>query len=313
MKYDFVGKKLWQRLPKLENPIEWDGAWALALDPFGNLHAGGSLGIHKYDSQGNLVWLAQANGVRAIAVAADGSVCAVGRSEPGVTDKYEVIKIDAHGRRLWTSRFSGAAEDYLVPVSVRFDDAGNVCAAGSEGTARFDTNGNLLWLASESRVRALEVDASGHIYVAGSAYGHEPGYGLRTIKYDPGGRIQWVAHYSAGDALFHRVAGLKLDHGGNLWITGTAENDIVTLKYAQAEHFVGKFSSVAASVGGGVEILFQGSPGSEYRLEASTNFVNWLSLTNVLSGPALLKWTDHSRREVPSRFYRAVIQPNIRP
>jgi hypothetical protein len=92
--------------------------------------------------------------------------------------------------------------------------------------------------------------------------------------------------------LFHRAAGLKLDSDGNVLVTGTADNDIVTVKYAQPENSVGKFNGVTAT-GKGLGILFDGSAGSEYRLEGSTNLVDWVSLTNLLGGPSPLKWTDH--------------------
>lgn len=312
IKCDSGGRKLWQRLPKLESSNEWDGGWAIALDPFGNLYVGGSLGIHKYDSDGNLIWLAQAGWVRAIAVSADGSVCGVGPSSVPNEDKHEIVKVDTNGQTLWTSHFPGTSPGYVAPFA-KFDGAGNVCTAGADGTAKFDRDGKLLWFAPESRVNALEVDRFGNIYVAGSPYGYEPGYGLRTIKYDPDGRIQWVAHYSVGDGLFHRAAGLKLDDAGNVLITGTADNDIVTVKYVQSEHPVGRFKGLTSSGANEVEILFEGNPGSEYRLEASTDLVNWQPLTNVLSSPVPMKWVDDKNRELPSRFYRAVIAPNIRP
>jgi hypothetical protein len=167
-------------LPKLESPDEWGGGWTLALDSLGNLYVGGSLGIHKYDSNGNLVWLAAVGWIRSLALAPDGSIYGVGAgSAENVSSQYKVIKVDTSGRTLWTGQFPGAAADYLVPVSSRFDRAGNLCAAGSEGTAKFDGNGTLLWFARDGHVNALDLDGAGNIYVTGSAYGYEPGYGGR--------------------------------------------------------------------------------------------------------------------------------------
>ncbi|MEK7686100.1 MAG: hypothetical protein AAB466_11825 [Verrucomicrobiota bacterium] len=50
---------------------------------------------------------------------------------------------------------------------------------------------------------------------------------------------------------------------------------------------------------------FYGEPGAYYRVQASTNLVNWLPLaTNQISGLGYLEFTDTSSTNYDRRFYR---------
>jgi hypothetical protein len=135
---------------------DWGGGWALTLDNAGNLFLGGSLGVHKLDPGGSVIWLAAANQVRALALGQNQNVYAVGaENDPKKLDTYEVVCLSGAGDRIWTSHFPGAGADYLSPVTIKTDSQENVCVAGSEGTARFDRDGHLLWFAPDRRVDAL--------------------------------------------------------------------------------------------------------------------------------------------------------------
>lgn len=55
----------------------------------------------------------------------------------------------------------------------------------------------------------------------------------------------------------------------------------------------------------GALLRFRGSPGFGYVLEASTNLVDWIALTNLLAGPdGLFDFLDGNATTSPARFYR---------
>lgn len=55
----------------------------------------------------------------------------------------------------------------------------------------------------------------------------------------------------------------------------------------------------------GALLRFSGSPGFGYVMEASTNLVNWLALTNLVAGTdGLFEFLDTSATNFPTRFYR---------
>ena len=52
-------------------------------------------------------------------------------------------------------------------------------------------------------------------------------------------------------------------------------------------------------------LRFSGSPGFGYVLEASTNLVNWLALTNLVArSDGLFEFLDTNATNFPTRFYR---------
>jgi uncharacterized delta-60 repeat protein len=61
--------------------------------------------------------------------------------------------------------------------------------------------------------------------------------------------------------------------------------------------------------GGGVRFFFQGEAEKLFSIQASTNFVDWLAMTNVKASTVPLSVTDGS--SFPHRFYRAVALPDL--
>ena len=52
-----------------------------------------------------------------------------------------------------------------------------------------------------------------------------------------------------------------------------------------------------------------GDPGISYSLQASTNFVSWISLGNIESAGASFELVDTNAAAFPFRFYRVVAEP----
>jgi hypothetical protein len=66
--------------------------------------------------------------------------------------------------------------------------------------------------------------------------------------------------------------------------------------------------SLTGLPGGGVELSVLNEPGRSYRLEASTNLLDWETLTGFYSTNAVMAVPDDSATNHPVRFYRAVLE-----
>jgi hypothetical protein len=59
----------------------------------------------------------------------------------------------------------------------------------------------------------------------------------------------------------------------------------------------------------GFNLKLFGPTGASYRIEASTNFLNWLTLTSFLSTNSPSSFNDPGATNYRQRFYRAVWLP----
>ena len=196
-----------------------DIPYAMAIDPQANIFVTGlswgstnsnDIVTVKYDSSGNLLWVAQydgpaneENGPLDVATDSFGNSYVIGASS-GVSSQYDyiVIKYFADGDTAWTHRYNGLGNWYDLPFDVATDDSGNV-------------------------------------YVTGTSVYGSTDYDVITIKFDADGNQMWQERYtSAGN---HSDAGraLALDNWGNICVSGTrgsgtSGDDYVTIKYGTA-------------------------------------------------------------------------------
>ncbi|MDX2245824.1 MAG: T9SS type A sorting domain-containing protein [Bacteroidia bacterium] len=148
----------------------------------------------------------------------------------GTTDIY-IQKMDANGNFLWVKSFGGSAVDEISAIAT--DAAGKLFSTGSyQGTADFDpgagisnmnanggsdvfvhamdANGDFLWAKSlggnsDDSGHALEVDATGNVYTAGSFEG--------TADFDPGSETMNLEANGGKDVFVQ-----TMDANGNfLW------------------------------------------------------------------------------------------------
>jgi hypothetical protein len=70
---------------------------------------------------------------------------------------------------------------------------------------------------------------------------------------------------------------------------------------------VPQFGAVRLVSGGGVQLTLTGGVGQTYNVEASTNLVNWVAVTNLVLSTGTGQFTDYSVTNCPQRFYRAVV------
>jgi hypothetical protein len=70
---------------------------------------------------------------------------------------------------------------------------------------------------------------------------------------------------------------------------------------------VPRFGAVGLVSGGGVQLTLTGGVGQTYTVQASTNLVNWVAITNLVLATGSGQFTDYSVTNCPQRFYRAVV------
>jgi hypothetical protein len=164
MKYDSKGTIIWT--VRYNGPgNKGDVAWAMTLDPFGNIYViGNSLG------------------------------------KDGTEDKYAIVAYDSNGNELWVTRCNVLDTPSFNPYAIISDFEGNIYVTGSTphnntnlniATIAYDRNGNEKWIIKYDGTGhaydfpyAITVDQYKNVYVTGWSWGgREEGYDFATIKY----------------------------------------------------------------------------------------------------------------------------------
>jgi hypothetical protein len=57
----------------------------------------------------------------------------------------------------------------------------------------------------------------------------------------------------------------------------------------------------------GLDLVLFSLPGLEYRIDASSDLLNWTAVTNFVSTNATMHFLDSSATNYDQRFYRAVV------
>ncbi|MEW5702074.1 MAG: SBBP repeat-containing protein [Candidatus Zixiibacteriota bacterium] len=275
VKYDPDGNAIWLRT--------FDGggddeALALDVDALGNVYVTGwSQGVGrdyltvKYSTDGTLLWSQSYNGPgnlddtpRDLVVDDAGNVFVTGYCQVNLNNTdYATTKYDPSGTPLWTRLYNGPGGWHDWAEAVGVDTGGNAFVAGtSDGnssqydyaTLKYDPAGTLLWERRFDDVfahgwdfaSALDVDASGNVYVTGWSTVWHPGIPVeltedyRTIKYDPDGGADWSLIYNGPGNKRDEPTDILVDRRGNVYVTGMSPGvaatfyyDFATIKYSQ--------------------------------------------------------------------------------
>jgi uncharacterized delta-60 repeat protein len=271
VKYDSSGQEQW--VARYNGPgNDDDEAYGIAVDSSGNVYVTGySVGLGtglydyatiKYDSSGQLQWVARYNGpgngsdvANAIAVDTSGNAYVTGFSDASGFD-YATVKYDSSGQEQWVARYNGPANDEEEAQAIAVDGSGNVYVTGYSvgsgtqedyATIKYNASGTEEWVARyngpanlNDHAEAIAVDPSGNVYVTGwSAFGKVIGYDYATVKYDSSGQEQWVVGYSGPGSADDQAYAIAVDASGNVYVTGYSivsggEGDYTTIKYSQS-------------------------------------------------------------------------------
>ena len=211
--------------------------------------SGAPLWTNRYDGTGNYF-----DSATAVAVDSGGRVIVTGYSfGTNAGYDYGTIAYSASGTPLWTNRYDKG--DFATAAAV--DGSGNVFVTGRSpgsgfgsgsrndfATIAYSSVGALLWTNRYNGVanspdvpRALAVDNSGNVVVAGHS---EDSFGLfdwSIVAYSSAGAPRWTNHYNGPDDYDDIANAVAVDAAGNAFVTGfsfdeSSGDDYLTIKYS---------------------------------------------------------------------------------
>jgi len=173
----------------------------------------------RYDSRGKQTWVRKYDGeahlidrANVLCVTLEGGAVVAGTSqtEDSAADCL-VFRYDRKGNLVWSVRYNGPGNGADVPVEAVLVPGGDVIVGGtSRGRntgrdyflARIDNWGRVKWVrrydgpvSGEDAAAALALGPDGEVYITGYSHGGESGFEFATLKFDPDGRLLWVARY----------------------------------------------------------------------------------------------------------------------
>lgn len=152
----------------------------------------------------------------------------------------------------WITRYNSASNGNEAPTCMITDKQGNMYVAGytispssdhDYFTIKYNSSGEELWKSvyngngnKADQVNAIAIDASGNVYVTGSATGENEMLDIVTIKYSPKGEQLWAARFNGPENGNDGSVAIVTDTENNLYVTGYCAGseesvEICTFKY----------------------------------------------------------------------------------
>jgi uncharacterized delta-60 repeat protein len=268
IKYDSAGVQQW--IARYNGPGNInDGAGDIIVDDSGNVYITGySVGVGtgsdyatiKYNPSGVEQWATRYNNpdnghdmANALAIDALGNIIVSGTSVRLKTDDdYVVVKYDPLGVEQWVVRYDGIGNYRDGARGMVIDAVGNIYVTGHSigsgtdddyATVKYNSLGVEQWavrydgpVGGLDNARAIAVDSSANVYVAGFSEGIGSDFDYAVVKYDSLGVEQWVARYDGPGNSYDEVRGMVVDNAGNSYVTGysidfSTHEDYATVKY----------------------------------------------------------------------------------
>lgn len=136
----------------------------------------------------------------------------------------------------WETRYSSSGNATDVAKDMEIDASGNVYVTGTSfnagtgfdlQTVKYDNSGVQQWAVSYNgpnnsidEARAIALDASGNVYVAGVVHVSGANYDAVLLKYNNSGVFQWAQTYNA-QGYYDQARGLAIDGNGDIYIVGS--------------------------------------------------------------------------------------------
>ncbi len=246
---------------------------AVGADPSGNVYTTGysyngsnyDIVTVKYNSSGVQQWAVTYNSPYnstdypyAIYVDASGNVYVAGYTynTSGNVDML-TLKYNTSGTLQWNRLFNGSSNSSDYGYDITVDASGNVYTAGyayninnsvsspDMEVVKYNSAGTLQWARayndpnnSSDYGRAVAVDGSGNVYIAGYGYYNNTSYPDALIaKFNSAGVFQWVGVYATSLNYSDYGYDVAVDGSGNVYlggysyITSTSNADFIIVKY----------------------------------------------------------------------------------
>ncbi|MFX1276445.1 MAG: SBBP repeat-containing protein [Promethearchaeota archaeon] len=272
------------KLTKLSNSssVQWNTTWGgaendwasgLVLDSLGNAYVAGStasfggtgfnMSLVKFNITGGVEWYKIWGGKRVVfgrAMASDmlGNIYVSGEISGYGAGSYDIclVKFNSTGDVEWNSTWGGINEDFGSAITL--DSSGNIYVAGATlnfgavssdmCVVKFNSTGGVEWNNTWGgndwdTGNAITVDSLGNSYVTGYTTNILTGdKDMSLVKFNSTGGVEW--NYTWGGSNNDGGFGIILDVSGNIYISGSTEDNIV----GDADICLVKFNST-----GGVE------------------------------------------------------------
>jgi hypothetical protein len=302
LKYDPNGNKLWEA--QYDGPANlFDIARDVTSDSEGNVYVTGSsdslkgqeynadpaYATLKYDTMGNLKWVARYNGpgndedfADAIIVDSSKNVYVTGYSKGnGTQEDYATVAYDSQGNELWSARYNGGGNGLDKARRIALGPEGNIYVIGRSDefssdyditTVAYDSKGNELWVSSYNGPEngndggfAIAVDILGYIYVTGESMGTGTSWDCATIKYDSKGNEIWVQRYNGPENEIDSGFVIGFDNEVNVYVAGWSAGQGTINPYQRLDYLTIKYSQDLSSeaplaVAGPDQSVFKGDP-----------------------------------------------------
>jgi pimeloyl-ACP methyl ester carboxylesterase len=152
----------------------------------------------------------------------------------------------------WVKKYNGTGNSDDMPYAMKIDNSGNVIVTGkSKGSGtgydyvviKYNSYGNVVWTQrynapgnNDDIPIALQVDATGNVYVTGGSIGNSSDFDYLTIKYSSSGIQQWTNRYNGPGNQKDWPNSIAVDISGNAYVTGSSTGtgtgrDFATIKY----------------------------------------------------------------------------------
>jgi uncharacterized delta-60 repeat protein len=266
LKYNTGGTEQW--VATYDETTATDYANDIAIDGSGNIYVTGfvsdssfNYGTIKYDSGGSDQWSVEFDGgsngedeAKAIVVDAPGNVYVTGQAT-GPSGDVDIctIKYNSAGVFQWARYYNGTADSTDTGVDIAMDGSGNIYVAGNTSSLsggmdyvviKYNSSGTQFWAAKfngsgngNEIVRAMAVDATGNVFLTGTAMGGYSVANYGTVKFNNAGLVEWSMEYNGTGGNYDAAYDVGLDDAGNVYVTGVSLSsvsgfyDYATLKY----------------------------------------------------------------------------------
>jgi len=244
----------------------------MEVDGAGNILVVGQTGYRgmitiKYAPNGDTMWTRQYTSPTIyysdyptdLTTDSDGFVYVTGSADStgdGSESDFVTLKYKPNGDLVWTRIYSGLCDSWDQPEAIAVDQDGNVYVAGwsycnicSPGcdyyednvTVKYSPAGDVMWISTYEGpgndvdgARALALDDSGYVYVAGFIYDTVSLYDCATMKYSPSGDQLWAKIYNGPVATWAITRAMAIDDNRNVYVTGEYGAYRFTLKYSSS-------------------------------------------------------------------------------